>query len=112
MPPCQLTPRAPLPVLLPLSPQSQYGPLGVPVTPDMAFEVASVTKAVTATAIMLLFMRGFLRLDARLDALAPAILEAIGAPPHFGNVTINQLLHHTRSVGVAREGGREGGAAG
>ena len=61
----------------------------VPVTPDTVFELASVTKQFTATAIMLLVEEGKVGLD---DPIGDYI---IGSPAKWQKVTVRHLLTHT-----------------
>lgn len=79
-------------------PQTKYGSK-VFVQPNATFEVASVTKAFTATATVLLALRGVVGLDDTLDRVVPELLVSMGAPSHYKRVTLRQLMHHTRSVG-------------
>lgn len=78
-------------------PQTKYGSK-VYVQPNATFEVASVTKAFTATATVLLALRGVVGLDDTLDRVVPELLVSMGAPSHYKRVTLRQLMHHTRSV--------------
>jgi hypothetical protein len=78
-------------------PQTKYGSK-VFVQPNATFEVASVTKAFTATATVLLALRGVVGLDDTLDRVVPELLVSMGAPSHYKRVTLRQLMHHTRSV--------------
>ena len=59
----------------------------VPLREDMVFDLASVSKQFTATAVMLLRRRGLLDLDDEITRFFPEI-------PYKG-VTIRHLLHHT-----------------
>lgn len=61
----------------------------VPVTPDTVFELASLTKQFTATAIMLLVEEGKVRLD---DSIASYLPEA---PEAWKPITVRHLLTHT-----------------
>ena len=65
-----------------------YG-LGQPVTPQTAFPIGSVTKAVTATAVQALVADGDLDLD------EPAARHVAGLTGPAATVTIRQLLSHT-----------------
>ena len=60
---------------------------GMPVTEDMVFDLASVTKQFTATAVMLLRRRGLLSLDDEITKFFPGI--------SFPGVTVRHLLTHT-----------------
>jgi len=64
----------------------------VPVTPDTVFELASVTKQFTATAIMLLVEEGKLKLDDPVAAHLP------GAPETWKSITVRHLLTHTSGL--------------
>lgn len=66
---------------------------GVPHREDVAYPIASVTKPVTAVAVMRLVEQGRLSLDDRLDKHWP---EAAGYPT--AAVTIGQLLDHTSGI--------------
>ena len=61
----------------------------VPVTPDTVFELASVTKQFTATAIMLLEEKGKIKLD------DPIIKYLPNSPGKWKEITVRQLLTHT-----------------
>ena len=60
---------------------------GTPVTEDMIFDLASVTKQFTATAVMLLRRRRLLSLDDEITRYFPGI--------PFPGVTVRHLLTHT-----------------
>jgi CubicO group peptidase (beta-lactamase class C family) len=64
----------------------------VPVTPDTVFELASVTKQFTATAIMLLVEEGKARLDDPIETYLP------GAPETWKAITVRHLLTHTSGL--------------
>src|SRR5579884_3222925 len=57
-------------------------------TPETRFRIASVTKMLTAVAIMQLVESGRVALDDRLARFLPGV-------PHAGEVTIRELLQHT-----------------
>ncbi len=68
-----------------------------PVQPDALFRIASVSKPITAVAIMKLVEEGKLRLD---DRVAPFIAHLTPAPgatvdPRWEQITIRHLLNHT-----------------
>lgn len=63
-----------------------------PVTPDTVFDLASLTKQFTATAIMLLYEQGKLKLDDPISKYLTA------APPKWKGVTIRHLLTHTSGM--------------
>ena len=60
---------------------------GTPISEDMVFDLASVTKQFTASAVMLLKRRGFLSLDDEITKFFPEV--------PFPGVTIRHLLTHT-----------------
>jgi N-acyl-D-amino-acid deacylase len=63
----------------------------LPVEPDSLFRIASLSKPITAAAIMQLQERGKLRLDDR----ACELLDLIPSDPRLAAVTVQQLLQHT-----------------
>ena len=63
--------------------------LNVPVTTDSVFELASVTKSFTATALMMLVEEGKVGLDDRI------ITHLINAPYSWRDITVRHLLTHT-----------------
>jgi len=64
----------------------------VPVTPDTVFELASLTKQFTATAIMLLVEDGKVQLDDPVSAHLPR------TPETWKDVTVRHLLTHTAGL--------------
>ncbi len=60
----------------------------LPNRPDTRFNIASVTKMLTAVAVLQLVASGEIRLDARVAAYDPAL-------PHAAEVAVRQLLTHT-----------------
>lgn len=66
-----------------------------PMTPSTLFEIASITKVFTATAILLLVGCG--RLASLSQPLSAAIPRLV-LPPHWHNVTLRQLLQHTSKI--------------
>ncbi len=83
---------------------------GPPMTLDTVFRMASMTKAVTATAAMQLVEQGRLSLDAPVGDVAPGLaapqvlegFDAGGKPmlrPARGTITLRQLLTHTAGFG-------------
>ncbi len=64
----------------------------VPVTTDTVFEIGSVTKQFTATAIMMLVDQGKISLDDKISRYRDGLPEAWRA------VTIRQLLSHTSGI--------------
>lgn len=69
--------------------------LNVPVTPDSAFKIASISKPMIATGVMKLVEEGKIRLDDRVSRFFP------DAPETWKDVTIKHLLSHTS--GILRE---------
>ena len=65
---------------------------GVPVTPETVFEIGSITKQFTATAILMLVEQGKVRLDDRITRALP------GLPDAWHAVTVRQLLSHTSGI--------------
>lgn len=65
---------------------------GTPITTDTVFDIASVSKQFTATAILLLVEAGKLTLD---DALSQYVSDL---PAWSNKVTIAQLMHHTSGI--------------
>jgi CubicO group peptidase (beta-lactamase class C family) len=68
-----------------------------PVQPDALFRIASVSKPITAVAVMKLVEEGRLELD---DRVAPFIAHLTPAPgatvdPRWEQITIRHLLNHT-----------------
>ena len=66
--------------------------LGVPVAPDMVFELGSVTKQFTAAAILLLQERGQLRVEDDITKYLPDF------PTHGQAITLENLLTHTSGI--------------
>lgn len=70
----------------------------IPVRPESLFRIASVSKPITAVAVLKLVEEGKLDLDARAFGIVrlPPVLEA-GHPAdaRLGQITIRQLLQHT-----------------
>ena len=69
---------------------SVAGPSSAPMQADTPFEIASITKMVTAATVLKLAERGRINLDSRLADILPAD-QARG----FESATIQQLLTHT-----------------
>ena len=66
---------------------------GTPNTLDTRFEIASMTKAITAIVIFQLVQEGKVRLDGRVSEYVPFY------PPATGNqITVDQLLDHTSGL--------------
>jgi D-alanyl-D-alanine carboxypeptidase len=67
---------------------------GAPATENSVYQIASITKTFTATAVMLLVAEGRLGLDDRVvDRLG-------GLPASWGDVTVRHLLTHTSGLTV------------
>src|SRR6188768_4110770 len=66
--------------------------LGVPVSPDMVFELGSITKQFTAASILLLQERGQLRVE---DDITKYLTDY---PTHGETITIEHLLTHTSGI--------------
>jgi CubicO group peptidase (beta-lactamase class C family) len=66
--------------------------LGVPIQPDMVFEIGSITKQFTAAAILLLQERGKLSVDDEVTKYLPDF------PTHGQKITLEHLLTHRSGV--------------
>lgn len=66
--------------------------LNVPVTPETVFEIGSVTKQITAAAVMLLVEEGKVNLDDPVGKHLP------GTPDAWARVTVRHLLTHTSGL--------------
>ncbi|HYP53567.1 MAG TPA: serine hydrolase domain-containing protein, partial [Pyrinomonadaceae bacterium] len=66
--------------------------LDVPVTTETVFEIGSITKQITASAVMLLVEDGKLRLDDKIGRHLP------GLPDAWDEITVRHLLTHTSGV--------------
>jgi len=66
--------------------------LGVPIQPDMVFEIGSVTKQFTAASILMLAERGLLSVDDEITKHLPDY------PTHGQKITIDHLLTHTSGI--------------
>jgi len=66
--------------------------LGVPLAPDMVFEIGSITKQFTAAAILMLAEEGKLSLDDPITKHLPDY------PPYGNGITIEHLLTHTSGI--------------
>ena len=66
--------------------------LNVPVTPQMVFNAGSLTKAFTATAVMMLVEDGKVGLDDKISKYLPE------APASWNEITIRRLLTHTSGL--------------
>jgi D-alanyl-D-alanine carboxypeptidase len=70
------------------------GPGSAPMSPETPFEIASITKAVVAAAILRLVEEGKLRPDSRIGEILPPA-QAAGFDPA---ITVRQLLSHTSGL--------------
>ncbi len=66
--------------------------LHVPVTPDTVFQLGSIGKQFTATAILMLAEDGKLSLDDKITVYFPS------AAPKWNGITIRHLLNHTSGL--------------
>lgn len=66
--------------------------LGVPIQPDMVFELGSVTKQFTAAAVLMLAEQGKLRLEDEVTKHLPDY------PTYGARITIEHLLTHTSGI--------------
>lgn len=63
-----------------------------PVTPDTAFQLASATKPLTGTALMLLVEEGKIALDDRISKYLP------DAPQAWSGITVQHLVTHSSGI--------------
>jgi CubicO group peptidase (beta-lactamase class C family) len=70
----------------------------VPVIPDTVFELASLTKQFTATAIMLMVEQGKVKLDAPISQYLP------NSPDRWKGITVRHLLTHTAGLASLENG--------
>lgn len=71
---------------------------GTPVTPDSRFRIASVSKPMTASVIMMLSEQGKLDLDAPVVRYLPQMMAVAGetiADPRWRQIRIRHLLDHS-----------------
>jgi CubicO group peptidase (beta-lactamase class C family) len=68
--------------------------LGLPVQPGMRFRIASISKPITAAAILRLIELGVLKIDDHVFELLKIALPA-NADPRLKKITIKHLLQHT-----------------
>jgi CubicO group peptidase (beta-lactamase class C family) len=66
--------------------------LGTPVSPDMVFELGSITKQFTAASVLLLQERGKLRVEDEITKYLPDF------PMHGQKITVENLLTHTSGI--------------
>jgi CubicO group peptidase (beta-lactamase class C family) len=69
---------------------------GIPLTTQTRMKIASVSKTITATAIMQLFEKGLVNLDSNINNYLPFEVKN----PYFSDIpiTIRMLLTHTSSI--------------
>ena len=73
--------------------------LGLPVQPTVRFRIASISKPITAAAILRLIELGLLKMDDNpFDVLKVMLPE--NADPRLRKITIKQLLQHTDTRAV------------
>jgi CubicO group peptidase (beta-lactamase class C family) len=65
---------------------------GVPITPETAFYVGSVSKQFTAASVALLAQRGLVSLDADVRTYVPEL------PDYGSRITVRHLIHHTSGL--------------
>ncbi|MEM9799602.1 MAG: serine hydrolase [Planctomycetota bacterium] len=70
-----------------------------PVEPDTRFEIASISKPITAAAVLVLVDEGDLDLDESIGQLLP------GVPAHAREITVRHLLSHTSGMPRTAGGG-------
>ena len=75
--------------------------LGLPVQPGMRFRIASLSKPITAAAILRLIEMGLLRMTDNPFAVLQVALPA-NADPRLKQITIKQLLQHTAGFDRAK----------
>jgi len=84
--------------------------LGVPVGPETAFRVASVTKQFTCAAVLMLAAAGRLQLEDDARQHLPELPDMV-AGPGAAPVTIAHLMHNTSGIrdmlGIMRQGGAD-----
>lgn len=66
---------------------------GVTMTDDLRFRMASLSKPITAAAVMSLVHDGKIALEDRLADIVPGVSEAVD--PRYGQITVRHLLQHT-----------------
>lgn len=66
--------------------------LNVPATKETVFEIGSVTKQFTASAVMMLAQEGKINLDDKIGKYLPPIPQA------WNEITVRQLLTHTSGI--------------
>lgn len=74
-----------------------------PMTADTPVDIGSITKTITAVAVLQLVERGAVELDAPVRRYLPWF--AVADPVASGAITVRQLLTHTSGVSEADAGG-------
>lgn len=86
-------------------------PRGNPLTTDSIFRIASQTKAITSTAVMMLWEEGHFRLDDPVEWYLPEFADAVvlksygkdtgcySTQPAKNKITIRQLITHNSGLG-------------
>lgn len=72
-----------------------------PITPDTLFWIASMTKPVTAVAVMMLFDEGKLKPDDLVSKYIPEFADLKSPSGQPANLTITHILTHTSGLGEA-----------
>ena len=72
-----------------------------PMRPDTIFWVASMTKPITATAVMMLAEEGKFAIDDRVETYLPEFVTLKNSKGEPARITIRQLLTHTSGMGEA-----------
>jgi len=78
-----------------------------PVQPNSLFRIASVSKPITATAVLQLVEKNKLRLDDRVFdilKLQPHLAAGAKVDERLGQITVLQLLHHTGGWDIGKSG--------
>jgi CubicO group peptidase (beta-lactamase class C family) len=72
----------------------------VPASLRTAYPLASLTKPITATALLTLRQSGHVSLDTPLPELLPSLAPTANSPDPLREVTLARLLHHTAGLGT------------
>ncbi|MEO0661404.1 MAG: serine hydrolase domain-containing protein, partial [Planctomycetota bacterium] len=73
---------------------------GIPNGPETVFEIASITKPITAAAVLSLVEDELIDLDDSIADLLP------GVDREYADIQVEHLLAHTSGVGAGNDGGR------
>lgn len=76
--------------------------LGGPITPRTMFDIGSIAKQFTATAVLPLAQEGKLSLEDPISRYFPEM------PPYASGITVRQMLNHTGGLRAATLNGRAG----